>query len=89
MFVKLVELVPVYSVFICVLQSRYMYRRCIFLEQLPNLKYNLGVEKISGDHCSTFVGLMLEEVAAFINPRTQGPWSKSIPLQVIFLPAVE
>ena len=68
-----------------------MYRRCKFLELLLDVKFNLGVDKISGETqsewCYTFISLMLEEVAAFVNPRTQGPWSKSIPLQVKGIPS--
>ena len=80
MFVKWIDVTVVsHSVFISILHCRYMYRRCKFLEQLSDMKS----DEISSEQCSTLARLMLQEVAAFINPQTQGPWSKSIPLQVI------
>ena len=48
-------------------------------------KFNLEISnETQSEQCHTFVRLMLDEVGAFINPRTQGPWSKSIPSQVNF-----
>ena len=71
-----------------------MHKRCQFLDKLPDLQYNPGLVTVgtaasgqqvidSSQLCSTLMSLMLEEVTAFTNPKTHGPWSKSIPVQVI------
>ncbi len=65
------------------LLCRYMYRRCIFLDNLPGFNFNVGFGVMIGKEItkttklgSTLLEAMLREVKTFCDPKVNQNWTQ-------------